>query len=153
MILSRTARVGARFLCVEIFMYVFRLVALTILLIISVMTLGYTQGRAFIAKQFAPGATRPVDGRKIAQVIPIADFEQLIDDTIYIWLLWLAIATFNYFKVPEDQDVTLVCAGDTLLFSKAGLPPITATSGIELMEEIDAWLDALLLIHFRINQT
>jgi hypothetical protein len=44
-----------------------------------------------------------------------------------------------------------VFAGSAL-FSKTGLPDITATSGIALMEQIDAWLDALLVLHFRINQ-
>jgi hypothetical protein len=33
------------------------------------------------------------------------------------------------------------------------LPTITATSGVELMEQIDAWLDCLLLEHFKHNHT
>jgi hypothetical protein len=33
------------------------------------------------------------------------------------------------------------------------LPPITATSGVELMDQIDAWMDSLLIEHFRYNHT
>jgi hypothetical protein len=33
------------------------------------------------------------------------------------------------------------------------MPTITATSGVELMEQIDAWLDCMLLEHFKHNHT
>jgi hypothetical protein len=153
MLLSRTARARASSLIVQCCKYVFHLVALTIMLVMDVMALGYAYGRTFVTNYFARAATVTEDGQKIARVITITDSAQLIDEIKFLWLLWLAVATFNYFKVPLTEEVTPVCAGETALFSNSGLPSITATSGIALMEQIDAWLDSLLVCHFRINQT
>jgi hypothetical protein len=95
-----------------------------------------------------------------AKVCVLWDEDPSSREVIRMWSLWLAIASYCYFPVSADLsagqhslEAEAPVFASSALFGKAGLPEITATSGIALMEQIDAWLDALLVLHFRINQT
>jgi hypothetical protein len=62
MLQSQTARAGARSSVVKYCKCVFHLVALTILRVIDIMTLGYSRGRTLVKNNFAHAATRTEDG-------------------------------------------------------------------------------------------
>jgi hypothetical protein len=157
-LLGRPLRSAGKHSVLGFLQYWPRMLALSVLLLLAVSSWALTHAERVTRNLLR--LPRAGAGKRRTQVCVLWDEDPSSREVVRIWSLWLALTSCCYFPVPADighaqsalESDTPVFAGNAL-FSKSGLPDITATSGIALMEQIDAWLDALLVLHFRIKQT